>query len=458
MFMKTFWLITVCFLFWVSAIYADGYAYVKTTDVYERIKSAIDDIQVISSHSHLGPPPETPPDFFDLFTRGGYVGWDITRLGNTFEFDYRFKNNALSVEEQWESFQPIYNRFKNTGYVRSVLLGIKKLHHIAVTDLDSIKRINRSLEDMYSRDALYTYALQKVGNIDLILLYGTLTEDHPDFFREVRFINNLVDYTEPENLRVYEEQFDMKVHRLADFVPLYEKYVARAKAENVLGFKCSLAYSRSIDFSHYDLARAHDQLKTLLTFQKSRNRRGQALTLETGVDLSNYCMNVFLEVIEREGMPISFHTGHTGGNRDIRDTNPTNLTDLIKEYRGVNFDIFHGGFPYVTQFTEMGKAYHNVYLNLCWCHILYPAGTRAQLADMLECVPVYKIFAFGDDIGGSFPELVLGHLEMAKENVAVVLADKVLAGYFTEAEALDYARRMFRNNLIEFYDLDMPLE
>ncbi len=42
---------------------------------------------------------------------------------------------------------------------------------------------------------------------------------------------------------------------------------------------------------------------------------------------------------------------------------------------------------------------------------------------------------------------------MARENCALVLAEKVLNGFFTHAEALDYAERIFRTNTMEFFKL-----
>jgi len=94
------------------------------------------------------------------------------------------------------------------------------------------------------------------------------------------------------------------------------------------------------------------------------------------------------------------------------------------------------------------------FLNLCWNHIITPERAKAQLSELLKCVSVDKIFAFGGDT--KYPELVISHLEMAKENCALVLAEKVLNGFFSYDEAVAFARRIFRTNLIEFYKLKLP--
>lgn len=77
---------------------------------------------------------------------------------------------------------------------------------------------------------------------------------------------------------------------------------------------------------------------------------------------------------------------------------------------------------------------------------------RTQLAEMLECVPINKILAYGGD--SRVVENSIGDLEITKENCTVVLAEKVLDGRFTETEAIEYAQRILRTNAIELYKLE----
>ena len=55
------------------------------------------------------------PDFFDIAT-SNYLGSEISIIGNTFPHDQKYLDKSLPIEERWESFLPIYNRLKNTGY------------------------------------------------------------------------------------------------------------------------------------------------------------------------------------------------------------------------------------------------------------------------------------------------------------------------------------------------------
>ncbi len=445
----------------MSPSLAEETSYTKSTETYKSIRQAIERIRIIDDHEHLLPEKvliqNGAPDFFNL-VMGFYVGADVNNIGNTFPHDRRFRDRSLSVEERWESFSPVYERLKNTGYWRAIKLGFKKVHGIEPKDAASLKKIISSMDNLY-KPGLYKKVFYDLGNMDCLLvyrIYKELDEDwYPDFIKMVRYIDNVIIFTKPEDLYDLEERYDVAIHSPEDFETVYRRFVEESIQDGVVGFKSAAAYIRSLDYSHYSREEAESQLKKLLTFTKAAWKQGEALSVKGGTQLTNYCMHVMLKIIEEKGLPISFHTGlQTAGKNDIRWCNPQLLIPLFREYKNLNFDIFHGGFPYLTEFVELGKSWPNVYLNLCWNHIISPEGTRALLSEMLECVPVHKIFAFGADT--RFPEAVIGHLEMAKENCALVLADKVLNGYFSEEEAIEYAQRILRTNLIEFFKLKLP--
>jgi hypothetical protein len=123
----------------------------------------------------------------------------------------------------------------------------------------------------------------------------------------------------------------------------------------------------------------------------------------------------------------------------------------LKDYPQARFDLFHGSFPYVSDMTVLGKYFPNVSLNMCWMHIMGPEVSRRALGEWLDAVPATKIFAFGGDY--TVVEKVYGHLELARADVAQVLAGKVEAGRMSEADALKVARLVFRENPRRWYRL-----
>ena len=101
----------------------------------------------------------------------------------------------------------------------------------------------------------------------------------------------------------------------------------------------------------------------------------------------------------------------------------------------------------------MAKNFANVYFDMCWLHIISPKVAREYLAEWIETVPANKIMGFGGDY--KFVEGVWAHAAMARENVAAVLAEKVLAGYFTEEDAVALAVKVLRQNAIHVYRLPL---
>lgn len=452
-------LILCFFIFRVGVgLSAEEISPLKSTSTYKRIKSEIDRLRVVDNHEHLPSEKitvEEVPDFFDMVMRD-YTAADVLNIGNVFSHDEKFMDKSLSIEERWASFLPIYERIKNTGYMRCLKLGIKQVHGIEIKDADSIKQINASIEKLY-KPGIYKKILYDLGKIDYVLIYMHYDHLHkdtfPDFFRVVRYIDNAIVFTKPEDIYELEKRYNQAIHDLDDLEKVYRKFVDESIKDGVVGFKSAAAYIRTLDYADYSHDRAEALLKKVLTFTKAAWKQGEALTVKGGEELTNYCLHLMLKIIEEKGMPFSFHSGlQTAGRNDIRWSDPQLLIPLFREYKNVNFDLFHGGFPFVHEFEELGKSWPNVYLNLCWFHTISPEGARSLLSELLELVPIHKIFAFGADT--DIPESAIGHLEMAKENCAIVLTEKVLNGYFAEEDALEYARRIFRTNLIEFFRLD----
>jgi len=437
-------------------------SFIRSSDVYKRISKAIDKIKVVDGHEHIRSEADVlkdgPPDFFKIFI-SAYVRTDIKSTGNTFANDEKFLDESLSVKQRWKSFAPVYARLKNTGYIRSTKIGLEKVHGIEIKNAESINKINASIKRLY-KPGVYKKVLCDLGNIDYVINMakypaGYEKDKFPPFFRGVRAFEQMVIFTSQDDIYQMEKQYGIRVHSVDDIEKIYRKYIDESIASGIIGFKYTGAYLRSLDFADYSREKADTLLKKLLQNTEAHFSwaGGTAFSIEKGEPLSNYCMHTMLKIIEEKGFPVSIHTGiQNRGSNDVRNSNPQLLIPLFKEYRNINFDIFHGGFPCVTEFIELGKNWPNVYLDFCWSHIITPEGAKNQLSEAIECVPANKIFAFGGDL--HYPEQVIGHLEMAKENVAIVLAEKVLDGSFSEQQAIGYAEQILRTNAIEFYKLD----
>jgi hypothetical protein len=80
--------------------------------------------------------------------------------------------------------------------------------------------------------------------------------------------------------------------------------------------------------------------------------------------------------------------------------------------------------------------------------------TRSALDEWLDLVPVNKTIAFGGDYAKPV-EKIFGHLTMAREDIARVLAARVADRLMTETQAVDVAHRWFYENPKELYRLSV---
>jgi len=102
----------------------------------------------------------------------------------------------------------------------------------------------------------------------------------------------------------------------------------------------------------------------------------------------------------------------------------------------------------------MAKNLPNVTIDMSWTYVISPSFASRFLNEAIETVPADKILAFGGDY--QVPEGAYAHAMLCREVVARVLADKVTAGYWTEEEALRFARAALRENSIRVFRLAPP--
>jgi hypothetical protein len=83
----------------------------------------------------------------------------------------------------------------------------------------------------------------------------------------------------------------------------------------------------------------------------------------------------------------------------------------------------------------------------------YVLKKRAGIDEAIETLPADKILAFGGDYNE--PEGSYAHAMLCREVVARVLSAKVKAGYWTEAEAVAFARAVLRDNANRTFKLGL---
>ena len=136
-----------------------------------------------------------------------------------------------------------------------------------------------------------------------------------------------------------------------------------------------------------------------------------------------------------------------GSEMCIRDR-----TNLFIEYPGVRFDIFHMGYPYMMEMSNLAKNFRNVFIDMAWGNIISPEAARRALVEWLDAVPANKISAFGGDY--CFVDGVYGHQKIARGNVAAALAQKVADGSFDLDRAKEIAHWLLVDNPTRIFRLE----
>jgi predicted TIM-barrel fold metal-dependent hydrolase len=163
-------------------------------------------------------------------------------------------------------------------------------------------------------------------------------------------------------------------------------------------------------------------------------------------------MHHVCRLADERGLTFQFHTGIQAGNGNyIRNADPTLLANLFMEYPNIKFDLFHIGYPFQHVLSALAKNFPNVFIDMCWAHIVSPEASVRALEEWLDAVPYNKISAFGGDY--AVVDAVYGHQVLARRNVSRALGRKIIEGCFDVETARVIARRLLYDNPMEIFRL-----
>jgi predicted TIM-barrel fold metal-dependent hydrolase len=163
-------------------------------------------------------------------------------------------------------------------------------------------------------------------------------------------------------------------------------------------------------------------------------------------------MFVLLHVLRRSAeweWPVAVHTGVWG---DFRTLDPKLAMDFVIRHPGIRFDIYHLGIPYTTECVYIAKSFANAHLNLCWTYLVSETISRIAVNEVIDAVPVNKVFGFGGDMVLGL-ESVYGHLVMARESLAAALGQRIAEGRISPDGAREVLRLWMYDNPRSFYRL-----
>jgi len=428
----------------------------EDADLYQSILKFTDGIKVINTHEHQRRPDEFGLDSVNFYHILGqtYLYHDLVSSGLK---QLNIQTSGVNdVDELWKQFGDPLNYSRTTSYYGHFIKGFQKLYDfddLYFTEVN-IPTLSAQIVKNYSDyPAWFNWAFQKAG-FELIFLdrYWNSLECTIDqnYYAGVIHINEMVmaSSNRPasgENLesiykKASEEGQTMKT--LKDYLNYCDILFQRNVENKAVVVKSSLAYARTIEFQDVSFEDAN----------RLYAKPSGSLSWKEAVIIQDYLFHWFVKKSIENNLPVQIHTGYLAGSGNhLENSDPLKLSNLIRRYPEANFVLFHGGYPWTSEFIALGKMFSNVYLDLVWLPQISREKAVLALDEMFDCVPYNKIFWGGDC---AFIEESTGSLEFGKSVVAETLSKRIKRGLLTEDVALEIAERIFRENAVEVFRLE----
>lgn len=424
---------------------------------YKEIKKHVDSVRIVDTHEHLPQEPERLKQEIDVLATffPHYASSDLRSAGMSEEDLLKIRDPKVPLEERWSVFEPWWEKIRNTGYARAVEIAARNLYGVNGINSDTYGLLSEKIKQRNEK-GLYRWVLKERSGIDVSINDTIVYDVDRELFAPVRRFSEFLlmkDRTDLENLG---KQVGGPIHTFGKMVSALRSEFDKMEGK-IVGVKIGLAYSRPIRFEKVPFSEAEEAFNEI--YRTKRFKVSVAPEVwkfvpdSVGVDLrpmQDYLVHAMIGEAERRRLPVQIHTGLQEGNENIlSNSNPELLVNLFMEYKDARFDIFHGSWPYCGELGALAKNFPNVYVDMCWMHIISPSRSRTALSDWLDEVPANKILGFGGDY--LFVEGAYGHSVIARENIAKVLASKVDDGVYTIEQAKKYASWLLRENAARLF-------
>ena len=429
---------------------------------YSTIKKYIDKIKLVDTHEHLPPEMDRLGEEVDVLATffQYYASSDLISSGMPEEEFLKIWDVSRSLDDRWEIFEPWWEKIRNTAYARVLETSAKGLYGVDNISRDTYLTLSRRMKER-NREGLYSWVLKEMSGIEVSILDTGIYDVDRSLFAPVLSFNDMLRATDRSAIEAIGLSMGRRIHTLSDLCKAVAARFDQLKGK-VVAVKIPTAYNRPLFFEKTTFSVAEEAFNKIFNMRlfkrvevppKGDKRVPADVGAEELLPLQNYLVHLIVQEAEMRRLPIQIHTGLQEGNENIiTHSKPTHLVNLFMEYSAAKFDIFHGGWPYSSELGALAKNFPNVYIDMCWMHIISDSRARSALSEWLDEVPANKIMGFGGDY--AFIEGVYGHMVIAKENISRVLASKVDDGAFSIDEAKRYALWLLRDNPMRLFFLE----
>jgi predicted TIM-barrel fold metal-dependent hydrolase len=423
------------------------------SEAYGIILDYVNSLEIIDTHEHLPGREEYIDKNTDILKEYliHYFSVDLISSGLSRDDFATVTDASKPLLERWRLVEKYWEYARHTGYGRAIDHTVQGLYGIDRLDGSTIEKANELFLKARSENP-YQRVLKEKCKIHTCLADNGDLESDRTYFTPVYQLNNLIVIHNIGQVQELSRQSGIAVTCFDDWLDMAEALVIKAINKGVTVFKISLAYERPIRFIKVDYAQAEAAFNKIFNHFHQPEWVVEELTVSRL--FQDYMLHYLLRIINKHGLTVQFHTGILEGNGNVlENSNPTLLNNLFLTYNNIRFDLFHISYPYQREAIALCKMFPNVYLDMCWAHIISPNSSMEFLREYLDAVAVNKLSAFGGDY--CMVDTVYGHQLMARRNVSRVLAEKVEDNIFSIERACEIAKLIFFDNPVEIFSLDI---
>lgn len=433
-------------------------------NIFKEIFDYVKDLDIIDTHEHLPSREELRDKDTDILKEylSHYFNRDLISSGLPVEDYQQIVEKKLPIMDKWKIVEKYWESSRFTGYGRALDISVQGLYGIEKIDASTIEELNsrflKTLEPGY-----FKKVLKEKCRIETSLLnVETLAEDHDplqersmhcdrDLYSPVYSISDCIFPNQWSAIEKLEKQSGIAITSFERWLEAVGSLIDKAYRLGAVALKNPLAYQRTLKYERTSRSSAEEEFNSILKVKHYPDWIIKPVI--PGKNFQDYVFHFILDIANKNDLVIQIHTGIQEGNGNIlSNSNPELLSNLFLEYPNVAFDIFHISYPYQNELTVLAKNYPNVYIDMCWAHIVSPNSSVESLVEWIDTVPLNKISAFGGDY--LFVDGVYGHQYMARLGVAKALSIKVEEKIFDIDKAKQISKMLFYDNPRQIFGLD----
>ena len=118
-------------------------------DTYFSLKKHINKLQIIDTHEHLPPEKERLNEEVDVLATffQYYASSDLKSAGMPENEIQKIWDTSISLTDRWETFEPWWEKIKNTSYSRTLETAAKGIYGVEGISKDTYKPLSKKIKE-----------------------------------------------------------------------------------------------------------------------------------------------------------------------------------------------------------------------------------------------------------------------------------------------------------------------